>query len=127
MIVLHYLRADEKRFEKFVANRVAKILEGSTVDQWRYVASKNNPADFASRGLRTYQDDKLQRWLLGPEFLWDHQEKWDAQPEILFPDKMITSALMVRTLTFWKQIFEKYSSWKKLVRVVARIFQVLTK
>ena len=34
-----------------VANRVAEILENSNDHQWRYVPTKENPADDASSGL----------------------------------------------------------------------------
>lgn len=42
----------ELRFHTFVANRTAFIRAAADVDQWRYVGSKENPADEASRGLR---------------------------------------------------------------------------
>ena len=40
-----------KKFKIFVANRIQQIQEHSNVDQWRYVPTKINPADYASRGL----------------------------------------------------------------------------
>ena len=44
--VLKYIR-----FHVFVANRVQSIRDQTDPAQWRYVESKNNPADDASRGL----------------------------------------------------------------------------
>ena len=35
MIVLHYLNNEDKRYQTFVANRVAKILESTQPSQWR--------------------------------------------------------------------------------------------
>jgi hypothetical protein len=49
--VLGYLKNKNKRFQTFVANRIATILEASSPIQWRYVTSEQNPADDASRGL----------------------------------------------------------------------------
>ncbi|KAJ8019886.1 hypothetical protein HOLleu_41658 [Holothuria leucospilota] len=40
MIVLGYIRNEERRFKTFVANRVSKIRENSSPDQWRHVGSK---------------------------------------------------------------------------------------
>lgn len=49
--MLKYINNETKRFHIFVANRVASIREATSVVQWRYVSSKSNPADEASRGL----------------------------------------------------------------------------
>ena len=49
--VLSYLSNKNKRFQTFVANRIATIIELSSLTQWRYVPSEQNPADDASRGL----------------------------------------------------------------------------
>ena len=51
MLVLQYINNHTKRFQTFVANRVALIHDGSSPDQWRYVNTELNPADDASRGL----------------------------------------------------------------------------
>ena len=50
-VVLGYIRNNSKKFKVFVANRIQQIQAGSKVDQWKYVPTKLNPADFASRGL----------------------------------------------------------------------------
>ncbi|XP_075253201.1 uncharacterized protein LOC142345002 [Convolutriloba macropyga] len=52
----------------FVANRVSKILEGTTVDQLHHMATQNNPADAGTRGLSS---EALQNsaCLRGPDFL----------------------------------------------------------
>ena len=49
--VLHYIENEDKRFHTFVSNRLTIIHDGSTPDRWRYVDSKRNPSDAASRGL----------------------------------------------------------------------------
>ena len=67
--VLKYIKNEDKRFHTFVANRVALIRDGSSPCQWRYIQSKQNPADNASRGLTADALLGSWRWLLGPEFL----------------------------------------------------------
>ena len=64
--VLHYLQNAKRRFPVFVANRVTTILNCSNVEQWRYVDSKSNPADLASRGVRSKQLLTENIWLQGP-------------------------------------------------------------
>ena len=54
-VVLGYIANESRRFHVFVANRVQEIQENTSVDQWKYVESKQNPADEASRGLKTQE------------------------------------------------------------------------
>lgn len=68
-VVLSYLQSDTKRFHMFVANRIKRIRLSSSVEQWNYVPSAENPADYASRGLDATQLNNFQ-WLQGPPFLW---------------------------------------------------------
>ena len=49
--VLKYIKDDALRFKTFVANLVFFIREATTLSQWKYVNTSQNPADQASRGL----------------------------------------------------------------------------
>ena len=69
-VVIGYLRNTQKRFKVFVANRVQQIRESSDVLQLRYIPSKMNPTDHASRGLTRSSNEKVHVWFNGPEFLW---------------------------------------------------------
>jgi len=71
-IVLQYIQNENKRFQTFVANRLAVIQGVTTIDQWRHVPSKENPADDLSRGL----SEPCKRWMEGPEFLKEMEDKW---------------------------------------------------
>ena len=50
MAVLRFIYNKHSRFKVFVANRLSIIHEFSQPKQWRYVNTKENPADVASRG-----------------------------------------------------------------------------
>ena len=67
--VLRYIANDQKRFHVYVANRVQLIRNLSDPNQWRYVNTKENPADDASRGLDASTLTEQQRWVKGPKFL----------------------------------------------------------
>ena len=73
-----YIRNDTARFPVFVANRVSVIRDGSSPDQWRYVPSEENPADYASRGLTVDQFMSKQVGLKGPQFLYKQESKWPS-------------------------------------------------
>jgi hypothetical protein len=72
--VLKYIKNESARHPVFVANRIAIISDGSDVSQWKYVPSKLNPADHASRGLIANELMTKGEWLYGPEFLSQPKE-----------------------------------------------------
>ncbi|XP_066988208.1 uncharacterized protein [Macrobrachium rosenbergii] len=74
--VLHYIFSYRKRFPIFVANTVKVIKDFSENTQWRYVQSKENPADIASRGFTSQQILNSNIWFDGPYFLRGPEELW---------------------------------------------------
>jgi hypothetical protein len=74
MTVIRYIGNETSRYKTFVANRIETIHKRSNPSQWRYVPTKENPADQASRGLSADQTLTCQAWIKGPEFLWNSVE-----------------------------------------------------
>ena len=64
--ILKYLENEDKHFQTFVANHISVIREASSLEQWHYVNTDDNPADDASRRVSAAQ---LHRWIHGPTFL----------------------------------------------------------
>ncbi|CAB4015368.1 Hypothetical predicted protein, partial [Paramuricea clavata] len=81
--VIGYIANEDKRFQTFVANRVASIREVSSPSQWKYVSTQLNPADDASRGLSADELISNTRWLSGPDFLWKSETHWPTPPNVL--------------------------------------------
>ena len=75
-IGLLYIFNKSTRFQTFVANRLNIIQSLTSVEQWRYVDSHNNPADLGSRGLMPNKIDIAALWFLGPEFLRQDKALW---------------------------------------------------
>jgi len=71
-VVLGYIQNEAKRFRTFVANQIQEIRNNSEVDQWRHVATVENPADAASRGLHASELVNHSSWFCGPDFLWQN-------------------------------------------------------
>ena len=136
MIVLKYIMNETRRFVTFVvANRVAVIRQESTPNQWRHVRSEENPANYASRGIRGFETNKLERWKHGPEFLWQSTENWPAQPidlddsldeneEGVKKQKIVVGGTSVKD-EFWSDLFMQFSSWERLRRVVAWLVRIV--
>lgn len=75
-IVLHWLSSHPRRWKTFVANRTAKILNFLPRNQWHHVASTNNPADCASRGVSPIELVDHPLWWTGPSWLKETTETW---------------------------------------------------
>ena len=74
-VVLGYISNESRRFHVFVANRVQEIQNSTSVEQWNHVKSKQNPADEASRGVKS-QELLHSRWINGPAFLSKTEDQW---------------------------------------------------
>lgn len=66
-------------------NRVLEIHDKTSPKQWRYVETRANPADEASRGLGA-QEMQNSKWISGPEFLWKEKSQW---PDATRTEEMI--------------------------------------
>ena len=132
MLVLRYISNENRRFQTFVANRVATIRDGSSASQWRYVDSKSNPADDASRGLSADEMVNKRRWLQGPSFLRQEESAWPKtpNPKAQIPDddpevKRAQVCLVEETHlgTVIDQLLERRSSWYMLKKDLAWILR----
>ena len=81
--VIRYVENENRRFQTFVANRIAIIRDRSKPAQWRFVDGTLNPADLASRGLTAVKFLKSNVWMNGPDFLWKPRSSWPERPESL--------------------------------------------
>lgn len=114
-IVLAWLNGHPNKWKTFVANRVSEILTTLDSDQWSHVTSKHNPADCASRGVRPSELVNTHIWLNGPEFLKRNSIRYDK------PKNIITDLEQVKVFhtEVYTDIWDRFSSLTKLVRVVA--------
>jgi len=128
--VLRYIANSERRYKTFVANRVAAIRDQSTPCQWRYVGTKMNPADDASRGLSAEAIIASNCWTKGPEFLWLSEEEWPQMPATIkeevkqTPLEQVVTTLAIRSCPpdyNVVEVFKRFSSWYSLKRFVAWI------
>ena len=146
MAVLGYIRNKDKKFDVFVANRLARIHDVTAESQWNYVPTNENPADDASRGIKAKALNG--RWLTGPEFLSKDPDDWprprgnennlhcnntvtskfdDGQNENVqcCADVCQVNANQEETLPLSiRDLLDKYSSYYKLKRTVAWLYKI---
>ncbi|XP_062558178.1 uncharacterized protein LOC134223057 [Armigeres subalbatus] len=123
--VLCWIRSDHRRYSQFVAFRVSEVLETTTISSWRWVSSKENVADEATKWQRQPDLTNSSRWLNGPEFLYQDPTTWPNEPahsshtkeelraHLNYHGKVQTSVID----------FSYYDSWTRLLRVTARLLR----
>ena len=108
------------------------IRDHSNIDQWHYVNTAENPADFASRGLDVNQKKKVKRWFQGPSFLWQNQDTWnvvETTPELSMNDPEVKKQVVVNAVqTNWNgellsRILKTTTDWNKLKRIMAFVIK----
>ncbi len=128
MTILRYIHNENRRFQTFVANLINIIRSASKVSQWRYIGTKLNPADYASRGLTVNTFLKRKTWIDGPDFLREPPHCWSNLPSklILFPVDPELRKEMVTMNVAMKDNFDAttclmnyFSTWMRLKRAVA--------
>ena len=67
--MLASIQNNARIFHIFIANRIQTILNHTNREQWRYVQTSENPADYVSCGIRP-KNINGSAWLTGPDFLW---------------------------------------------------------
>ena len=76
MNTLWWIRGHSRSFKPFVANRIGEIQSMTSPVQWRYVSTKDNPADHLTRGMSSSALACNEQWWKGPEFLQMDEEEW---------------------------------------------------
>ncbi|XP_066600734.1 uncharacterized protein [Prorops nasuta] len=117
-IVLAWLRKHPCNWKRFVANRVSFIHTELPSAIWGHVPSKENPADLASRGCKTIELINCDLWWHGPKWLLLSEKYWPKTAPVVQTHHAKSSVND-------SEIFSKFSSWTRLVRVVAYCLRFL--
>lgn len=131
--MLKYKKNEDKRFHTFVANRISIIRGATNTSKWRYVSSKENPADAATRGVRVKDLIHNNKWIDGPKFLQKPESNWSTNlveyaleagnPEIK-REASVNAVGVKNSAAATSQLIDYYSDWMKLKVAVAWILKV---
>ncbi|XP_032690711.1 uncharacterized protein LOC116853661 [Odontomachus brunneus] len=119
-VALGWIRGHPARWTTFVANRVAEVQQLLPDARWRHVASGDNPADCASRGLAPRDLMAHSLWWSGPDFLTSGTIPSCVDPESS-SDDLPEQRRVVHSVsaTQENELLARFSSWHRLVRVTA--------
>ena len=121
---------NKEQHKMFIANRIYEILEHSRKTEWRYVLTKDNPADEGTRGLPASKI-RDSSWIKGPPFLLLTEEHWPTQPtSIPIPTEPLlnSTSLHCNSIPEPRLIdYSRFSSWTKVLSKTRAIFKVRNK
>ena len=118
-IVLHWIKASPHLLKTYVSNRIAEIQKLTDSNAWRHVGSEDNPADAISRGQLPHAFLQNRIWLEGPLWLNNDEREWPnlVMQSIELPEVKRNTCLLTSLHDF--EILGKYSSYSKLIRIIA--------
>ncbi|XP_047129506.1 uncharacterized protein LOC124809449 [Hydra vulgaris] len=133
--VLWWIKNPSRKLKPFVANRVGFNQSKTELKQWRYIPTKTNVADLLTRGTTVKELESNYVWSHGPSFLDSLEENWplnhientqEASIEVKKNPVLMKFALSTEVT---KQLLDinKFSCWKKLVRINGWIHRFIGK
>lgn len=75
-VLLQWLHSETRKYRQYVAFRIGEILELTNVEEWRWVPTKDNVADDATKWAKKPIMSTANRCFTGPDFLREHNN-WD--------------------------------------------------
>ncbi|GFQ74886.1 DUF5641 domain-containing protein [Trichonephila clavata] len=133
-VVLSSLSSHPRNWKPYIANRTSGVLDLVPADSWRYVPTKMNPADIASRVLSPKELPTCVLWWEGSQWLSCEIDSWSKQPK---RDDQISLVTKKRKRTafsfpvsvncdFIDSLFLKFSSFSKIIDIFAFCFRYIT-
>ncbi|XP_062555623.1 uncharacterized protein LOC134220551 [Armigeres subalbatus] len=124
--VLAWINSDHRCYRQFVACRVGEILSKTRVSQWRWVPSKENVADDATKWGKGPSMLSNSRWFRGPDFLYLPEDSWptDVKPGEQKTNEEIRSCMVhhegivQHPVQWWR-----FSQWTRLWRATAYVLR----
>ena len=131
MITLSWIRKRARNFKMFVATRVGEIQSNTDPSKWRHISGEVNVEDVLSRGLKA--SELKGSWQHGPDFLHQSKNDWpeEVKVETSLPDvekeRRHEKTVLAVSQSYDVIDYERYSSWRKLIRVAALVLKFVKK
>ncbi|XP_062558096.1 uncharacterized protein LOC134222969 [Armigeres subalbatus] len=126
--VLAWLKSDARRYKQYVACRIGELLALTNVGDWRWVPSKLNSADEATKWGKCPLTSTDSTWFKGPNFLRLPQSEWPRQRDnVQYTNEELRPCHVHRGLVVPEQVFDldRFSKYTKLLRVAAYVHRFI--
>ncbi|XP_053691539.1 uncharacterized protein LOC128740054 [Sabethes cyaneus] len=122
--VLAWIRStDHRRYHKYIAVRVGEILSSTHQSEWRWVPSKQNVADLATKWNKLPHVTAENPWFRGPAFLYEPEERWPKQRIVVPTEEELRPTHFLAVHLAPNMVFERFNRWTKMHRVAAYVFR----
>ncbi|XP_058449050.1 uncharacterized protein LOC131429011 [Malaya genurostris] len=128
LTVLGWLRSDHLRYRQYVACRVGELLTSTSVEDWRWVPSKQNPADQATKWGKGPQLNTTGTWFSGPEFLQLPEKEWPQQKTIISTaEEELRPIYSHRAIAIPELVFDfnRVSKYERAVRAMVYVLRFI--
>ncbi|XP_037942574.1 uncharacterized protein LOC119675446 [Teleopsis dalmanni] len=124
--VLSWIKSDPRDYKQFVMFRIAEILELSEAEQWRYIPTKLNVADLATKQTSNPDFTWKNPWYKVPKFLYEAETCWPNNVGVQKYNEgseIRKQRLLVAHVAEEEPIIDVYrfSEWERLVRCMAYV------
>lgn len=127
--VLWWIKDDAKKYKPFVAARICEIKEKSSPEKWRYVPSKDNVADMATKWKKIPDLSQNDQWYHGPHFLKSPIDMWPTniveQSQYIEEVHVNLNTIQLNSKVAFKVDVKRFSKWRKLVGATAYALRFL--
>ncbi|XP_062703794.1 uncharacterized protein LOC134286224 [Aedes albopictus] len=125
--VMCWLHSDHRRYSQYVGVRISEVLETTPLRDWRWVPTKLNVADDGNKWKGSPDFSASSRWLHGPEFLREPEEKWPISPQ---PVKTTVTELRPHLHLHFQTLesiidTSRFSRWLCLLKTTAYVFRAI--
>ncbi|XP_062542363.1 uncharacterized protein LOC134210331 [Armigeres subalbatus] len=120
--VLAWLHSEQRRYHQYVGFRIGEILSTTELGEWRWIPSKLNVADDATKWGSGPQIDVNSRWFVGPKFLYQSEERWPQKGKLSFSTEEELRSCNVHLPAVSKLVdVSRFSRWERLLRAIAYV------
>ena len=132
-IVRSMIAKESYAFTTFVSVRLGEIHQSTNIDEWHWIDTTNNAADWITRGKASSEFNSNSVWQRGPDFLCKVEQNWPLKKNVIIsklPEEnvpvTIANISVVKSIENLMNI-DDYSKYLKLIHVTGRIISVFRK
>ncbi|XP_062537655.1 uncharacterized protein LOC134205975 [Armigeres subalbatus] len=120
--VLSWIKSDARKYRQYVAVRIGEILEETQTEEWRWVPTKLNVADEATKLGKGPTLQPGGRWFTGPDFLYKSENEWPQERVTLNTEEELR-ALHVHRVQLMQPFLEceRFSKWERMLRATTYV------
>ncbi|XP_062717003.1 uncharacterized protein LOC134292164 [Aedes albopictus] len=125
-VCLAWIRSkNHRRYHQFVSVRVGEILMATDPQDWRWIPSKINVADLATKWKNGPQLSMDNPWFEGVEFLHKSEEQWPEERPLPDTSEELRSAHFQLGHFAPPIDISRFSSWTRLHRATAYVLRYI--